>query len=125
MNMVRSMVSHKKLSDEYWAGAVAFSIYLLNRSPTASVQDKILEEAWSGTITSVSHLRVFGYVAFSHVPDELRRKMDKKSEHCTFTCYSEQHKDYKLYNHVMKNIVLSIDVKFLEDKCWSDSSNIQ
>ena len=31
--------------------------------------DKILEEAWSGTKTSVAHLIIFGFVAFSHVPD--------------------------------------------------------
>ena len=46
MNMARSMVSHKKLSDEYWAEVVACSVYLLNKSPTVIVQDKILEEAW-------------------------------------------------------------------------------
>ena len=57
-----------------------------------SVQDKILEESWSGTKTSVAHLRIFCYVAFSHVPDKIRRNLDKKSERCIFTGYSEQHK---------------------------------
>ena len=96
MNMARSMLSHKKLSDEYWAKFLSCSVYLLNRSPTVSVQDKIPKEAWSRTKTSVAHLRVFGSAIFSHVPDELRRKLDKKSERCIFTGYSEQHKAYKL-----------------------------
>ena len=82
-----------------------------------SFQEKISKEAWNGTKTSVAHLIFFCSIAFSHVPGELRRKMDKKSEWCIFTCYSEQHKAYKLYNHVTKKIVLSIYVKFLEDKC--------
>ena len=90
-----------------------------------TVQDKIPEEAWSGTKTSVSHLRIFGYVSFAHIPDERRRKLDKKSEHYIFTGYSEQHKAYKLYNPVTKQLVVSRDVKFIEDKCWSDSSDIQ
>ena len=90
---------------------------MLNRSPTVTVQDKIPEEAWSGTKTSVSHLRIFGYVAFAHILDELRRKLDKKSECYIFTGYSEQHKAYKLYNHVTKQLVVSRDVKFIEDKC--------
>ena len=85
-----------------------------------TVQDKIPEEAWSGTKTSVSLLRIFGSVAFAHIPDELKRKLDKKSECCIFTGYSEQHKAYKLCNPVTKNLVVSRDVKFIEDKCWSD-----
>ena len=120
MNMVRSMLSYRKLSDDYWDEVVACSVYLLNRSPMVNVQDKIHEEASSGTKTSVAHLRFFGFVAYAHVPDELRRKLDKKSEQCIFIHYSEQHKAYKLYSHVTKNNVVSRDVKFLEDKCWSD-----
>ena len=98
---------------------------MLNRSPTVIVQDKIPEEAWSGTKTSVAHLKIFGSIAFAHIPNELRRKLDKKSERCIFTGYSEQHKAYKPYNNVTKEVVVSRDVKFIEDKCWSDPSDIQ
>ena len=89
MNMAHNMLSHKKLSDEYWDEVVASSVYLLNKSPTMSVQENISKESWSGTKTSVSHLRIFGSVAFVHITDELRRKLDKKSECCIFTGYSE------------------------------------
>ena len=47
-------------------------------------------------------------------------KLDKKSERCIFTGYSEQHKAYKLYNPATKKVVVRRDVKFNEDKCWSD-----
>ena len=125
MNMARSMLSHKNLSDEYWDEVVACSVYFLNKSPMVSVQEKIQKETWSVTKTSVTHLKIFGYVSFAHIPDELKRKLDKKSEHCIFTGYSEQHKVYKLYNHVTKKVVVSRDVKIIEEKCWSDPSNIQ
>jgi len=74
MSMARIMLSYKQLSNEYWAEAVACSIYLLNRSPTVSVKNMVSEEAWSGTKTGVAHIRVFGSVAFAHVPTELRKK---------------------------------------------------
>ena len=90
-----------------------------------TVQDKIPEEAWSGTKTSVLHLIIFGSISFAHIPDEVRRKLEKKSERCIFTGYSEQHRAYKLYNPVTKKLVVSRDVKFIEDKCWSDPSDIQ
>jgi hypothetical protein len=41
MNMARSMLSYKKLSNEYWAEAVACSVYLLNRSPTVSIKNLV------------------------------------------------------------------------------------
>ena len=114
MNMSHRMFSHNKLLFKYQDEFIACLVYLLNRSPMLSVQDKIIEETWSGTKTSVSHLRVFCFVSFSHVPNELRRNMDKKSERCIFIGYSEKHKDYKLYIHVTKNIVVRRDVNFLE-----------
>jgi transposase InsO family protein len=123
MNMARSMLSYKKLSNEYWAEAVACSVYLLNRSPTVSIKNLVPEEAWSGTKIGVAHLRIFGSVAFAHVPEDLRKKLDNRSEKCIFTGYSEQHKAYKLYNPITKKVVVSRDVKFMEDKCWGDSAS--
>lgn len=41
-------------------------------------------------------MRVFGYVAYAHVSDELRRTLDKKGEKCVFVRYSDESKAYKL-----------------------------
>ena len=38
---------------------------------------------------SVSHLKVFCCVAYARVPDELRRKLDKKGQKCIFVGYFE------------------------------------
>ena len=43
MNMARSLLIARKLSKDYWAEAVACSIYILNRSPTSSVHGKVPE----------------------------------------------------------------------------------
>ena len=44
--------------------------------------NKILEESWSGNKSNISHLKVFGCVAYAHVPNELRKKMDNIGEKC-------------------------------------------
>ena len=36
------------------------------------------KEAWSGRKQFVTHMRVFECVAYAHVPDELRKKLDSK-----------------------------------------------
>jgi len=38
------------------------------------------QEAWSGYKPIVSHLKVFGSVAYAHVPDQRRAKLDDKSK---------------------------------------------
>lgn len=118
MEMARSMLKAKHLSNEYWAEAVACAAYIINRSPTKSVINMIPEEAWSGRKHNVSHMRVFGCVAYAHVPDELRRKLDNKGEKCIFVGYSDESKAYKLYNPISKKVIINRDVQFIEDEAW-------
>lgn len=65
---------------EFWAEAVACAVYLSNLLPSRSVWGKTPQEAWSGRKPNISHLRVFGSIAYVHVPNEKRNKLDDKSE---------------------------------------------
>jgi len=67
MNMARSLLKTRNLSKDLWAEAVACSVYILNRSPTSSVQSFVPEEVWSGQKVTISHFRIFGCIAFAHV----------------------------------------------------------
>jgi len=48
--------------------------YLRNRTPIGPNR-KTLEEAYSGKRPYVGHLRVYGYVAYAHIPKETRLKL--------------------------------------------------
>jgi len=50
MNMVRSILKGRNLSNGYWAEEVACAIYVVNRSPTKSVMNRVPEQAWSGYV---------------------------------------------------------------------------
>ena len=41
-------------------------------------------EVWSGKKPSVSHIKVFGFDSFVHVPKEQTSKLDKKVVKCIF-----------------------------------------
>lgn len=64
------MLKYKHFSNEYEAKAIACVSYIFNRCPTKSVKNMIVEEAWNGRKHIVSHMRVFGFVAYAHVPNE-------------------------------------------------------
>ncbi|KAK2968055.1 hypothetical protein RJ640_025499 [Escallonia rubra] len=83
-----------------------------------SVWNQTPQEAWSGFKPSVSHLKVFGSIAYVHVPDQQRKKLDDKSEKFIFIGYSQESKGYKLYNPIDKKMKVSRDVTFDEKSSW-------
>ena len=117
--MVRSLLAKGRVPKTFWPEAVNWSVHVLNRSPTFSVQNKTPEEAWSGRKPVVDYFRIFGCIAYAHIPDAQRKKLDNKSTKCIFLGVSEESKAYRLYNPVTKKIVISRDVIFVENEKWS------
>ena len=72
-------------------------------------------EEWSQGRWRIAHLRVFGCVAYAHVPKEQRQKLDDKGVKCIFTGYSSKSKAYRLYDPLNNKMILSRDVEFLEN----------
>ena len=68
----------KHLPNEYWVEAIACAVYILNHFTTQSVKDYVPHEAWSNKRNNVSHLRVFAYIAYAHVPTKNRKNLDNK-----------------------------------------------
>jgi transposase InsO family protein len=92
MKMTRSMLTAKQLTNEYCAEEATNAIYLLNICPTKSVKNRVPKEAWTGSKHNVAHLNFFGCITYVHVPDDLRRKLDKKGHKCIFVGHSEETK---------------------------------
>ena len=90
--------------------------YIWNRCPTTSLTDKTPYECWFGKKTDLSNVRVFGCVAYAHVPNQLRRKkLDPKSKKCIFMGYPDGTKGFKLYNLAAKKFIRTRSVLFCED----------
>lgn len=114
----RAMLQDSQLPDRYWGEAVMTAIYLKNRSPTSALSGGIPECEWTGSDKlDLSHLRVFGCVAYSHVPNQKRRKLDAKAKQHIFVGYGETCKGYRLIDPVNpRRVIYSRSVVFLEDK---------
>lgn len=119
LNMVRSMLKNKKMPKEFWAEAVDCAVYLSNRCPSKSLDNKTPQEAWNGKKPTVSHLRVFGSIAYVHVPCQRRSKLDDRSKKHIFIGYDKQSKGYKLYNPSTRKVIMSRDVEFDEEETWN------
>ncbi|KAI5677420.1 hypothetical protein M9H77_08370 [Catharanthus roseus] len=59
----------------FWGEAVSITVYLINRSPSTTVNFRTLIELWCGKPPNLSNLRVFGCAVFAH------QKEDKPISH--------------------------------------------
>ncbi|PNX60087.1 hypothetical protein L195_g060011, partial [Trifolium pratense] len=91
--------------------------------PSVPLEHKIPEEVWSGKEVKLSHLRVFGCVAYVHISDQGRNKLDPKSKKCTFIGYGEDEFGYRLWDDENKKIIRSRDVIFNERVMYKDRHN--
>jgi hypothetical protein len=86
------MASACQLPSFLWSEAIFTASNLVNRSPTCANPGAIPEEKYSGTIPDIHNLRIFGCLAFLHIPKESRKKMDNKTRRCLFLGYDSESK---------------------------------
>jgi hypothetical protein len=110
MERARSLASDCNLPVMLWSEAVSTANYLTNHSPTSANGGKTPQEIYSGKIPNVSHFRIFGSLAFVHVPKEGRKKLDSKTQACLFLGYDDESKTFRLFDPEKCKVVLSRDV---------------
>ena len=86
--IAHALMNKKEMPQSFWAEAVHTTVYIMNRTPTTAIHDITPEQRFTGTKPNVSHFKVFGCIAYVHVPNELRTKFDPKVEKCIFVGYS-------------------------------------
>ena len=91
LKSAQSMMVHAGLPYKFWAEPVECAAYIRNHTSTSAIKgNKTLLEVWNGKKPDFSHLTVFGCMAYTHVPDARRQKLDKKAMKLSFVGYSIQ-----------------------------------
>ena len=102
----------------YWGEAVMTAVHLLNRSPTKALDGKTPYEAWHGRKPAVSHLRVFGCLAFVKELNHVG-KLDDRSTPGVFIGYAEGAKAYRVLDPTTRRVRITRDVVFDEGRGWT------
>ena len=74
------LMAEKNMPHHYWTEAVSTGVYIMNRTPTTAVHDMTPEEKFIEKKLDLSHLKVFGCIAYVDVLDELQTKLDPKAQ---------------------------------------------
>jgi transposase InsO family protein len=115
VEMARTMLGDR-LNKMFWAEACNTAVYIKNRLPHRANKGNIPEELWTGKTVKFNHFRVFGSLAYVHIPKETRKKWDSKAKKYLFVGYCTETKAYRFADMGDPRIIkIARDVTFLED----------
>lgn len=108
MDKARSLLFDSGLDKKFWGEAAYVSTYLINRSPTQSIEVTPAEK-WFNKKPDLSRLQIFGCDAYAKVLGHLK-KLDERSKKYIFIGYGLN--GYRLWDNEKKKIVTYRDVVF-------------
>lgn len=115
----RAMILQSKLPKEMWGEAILCATYITNRSPTVFLNDRTPSEMFHNKRPNLEYLRVFGSVAYNHIPEEKQKgKFYPKANTCIMVGYTNC--GYRLQDFVKRKVIAARNVVFNENKNKTD-----
>ena len=118
VGMARALLKQRGMPATFWGEAVVTAVYILNRSPTKALDGRTPYEAWHGRKPAVSHLRVFGCLAFAKELGHIG-KLDDRGTPGVFIGYAEGSKAYRILEPGTQRVRTARDVVFNEGRGWA------
>jgi hypothetical protein len=116
--MARALLKQRGMPAVFWGEAVVTTVYILNRSPTKALNGRTSYEAWHGCKPAVSHLWVFGCLAFGKELGHIG-KLDNMSTLGVFISYSEGSRAYRILDPGTQRVCTTRDIVFDEGRGWT------
>lgn len=123
LNVTRCLLFHANLPKIFWSFAVKHAIYLINRLPSASIDNYSPYELLYKHLPVLNELKVFGSLCFVSTLHQHRTKLDPRSRKCLFLGYKFGTKGFICYDLHTREILVSRHVIFHENIFPYFSSN--
>jgi hypothetical protein len=108
----RAMLFDSNLDSEIWGEATLNAAYLLNRSPTLTI-DMTPAEKWYGKKPDMNKIKLFGCRAYTKKLNQLK-KFESRTIESIFVGYTDN--GYRLWNPEKREIFAARDVVFNENE---------
>lgn len=122
LEMSRALLFEYHVPTKFWDKSILMAVYVLNRLPTKinnfQTPLKTLEKHHS--IPSVLSLtpKIFGCVAYVHVPKTQRSKLSPYAVRCVFLGFGQNQKGYKCFDVDSRKWYVTMDVTFMEHEAF-------
>ncbi|UYV62960.1 hypothetical protein LAZ67_2002627 [Cordylochernes scorpioides] len=125
LDMARASMHNADLPQIFWAESVNCAAYIKNRSLCSALDNKVPEEIWLSRKVSVRHFKIFGALAYAHIPKQKRKKFDRRAKRCILVGYSTQSKGYRLWDNDSKQVFITKHARFDENKLPDSSISLK
>ncbi|KAH9668818.1 hypothetical protein KPL70_021529 [Citrus sinensis] len=116
IEIIRAMLKTVGLPNSFWVEAVKTVCYIVNRSPSTTIELKTPAKISTGKPADHSYLNAFGCYMYVMYNAQERTKLDTKSRRCIFLGYTNGVNGYRLWNPTAQKIFISRGVIFVEEK---------
>jgi hypothetical protein len=111
---ITTMLAEANLPMQFWVEALLALMHIWNRCPTSALKGKTPYELWLKLKPDVSHLRVWGCLAYVHIQKDKRKGFSPHMEKGIFIGYPDGYKGWKFYIPSTKKAVISERADFDE-----------
>ena len=94
MEVARAMLHDQDIPMHLLAEAARTTVYVQNHTPHRVLKNKTPKKVFSSKKPEVSHLKIFCFQVYIHIPKEKRTKLDPSGKKGIFVGYSESSKAY-------------------------------
>lgn len=115
LEVTRALLFHSKLSNIFWSFAVSHAVYLINRMPTKTLENKCPYQILYNSPPTFLDLKVFGCLVFASTLVQQRTKLDSRARKCVFLGYASATKGYILFDLYHQNVFVSRNAIFHEN----------
>lgn len=116
MDGVRAMLQDSGLQPRFWAEALVAFVHIRNRCEHKLTEGLTPIELWSGHKPSVRHFKIFGSLAFVHIPKVHRNKLQPRAKPGILVGYATGTKGYRIFIPKEHKVIETIHVKIDETK---------
>jgi histone deacetylase 1/2 len=110
-----SLLAHASMPLKFWDEAFLTATYLINRTPSRTLDYHTPLESLFRTKPEYSSLRAFGCACWPNLRPYNKKKLEFRSKECVFLGYSNLHKGFKCLDAKTGRVYISRDVVFDEN----------
>ncbi|KAJ9545937.1 hypothetical protein OSB04_025644 [Centaurea solstitialis] len=110
-----SLLHYAKLPLQYWSHAFQTAVYLINRPPTTTLENKSPFQILFHQPPNYSRLKPFGCLCYPWLKPYNTSKLQPRSSPCIFLGYSTSKSSYKCLDLATNHLYHSRHVQFVED----------
>lgn len=125
LDYVCSLLVSSSCPERFWGEAALTVAYVINRLPSAVIQNQSPYERLYGMTPSYDLLKIFGCACFVLLPSHEHIKLEPRARLCCFLGYVIEHKGYRCWDPVSQKLRVSRNVIFWEHTMFCSLSKFQ